>query len=213
MPPCTLSRPACSPKIAPTTPTWRETSPPSKEPRQPGDWPVKQSWWETHGGKRGREKKNNNNCLEDVRKCGTQDESKLIHIFFFFVPFFPGLISIQTYFPGHSPSCLGSLKNGLEGGWDWWRFVLTHLCEGSSPHAVLTCNNACRQAATKIWHRPMQWNVLPVRSKNLYHASLNPNWCQVEVQQSVGIVSCNTRPYSPNHLFSKPDVQQQNMPR
>ena len=78
MPPCTPSRPACSPKIAQTTPTWRETSPPSarcspkhpstpplpaafqpapKEPRQPGDWPVKQSWSETHAKKGARKKK------------------------------------------------------------------------------------------------------------------------------------------------------------
>ena len=31
---------------------------------------------------KGSEKKKTN-CLKDVRKCGTQDESKLIHIFFF----------------------------------------------------------------------------------------------------------------------------------
>ena len=55
---------------------------------------------------------------------------------------------------------------------------------------------------------------VPVRSKNAkFHASLNSNLCQVEVQQFVGIVSCKTRPCSANHFYTKPDVQQQNMPR
>ena len=34
---------------------WREPALP-----QPGDWPAKQSWWETNGGKKERGKKNKN---------------------------------------------------------------------------------------------------------------------------------------------------------
>ena len=53
-----------------------------------------------------------------------------------------------------------------------------------------------------------------LRSKNAkFYTSLNSNLCQVEVQQFVGIVSCKTRPCSANHFYTKPDVQQQNMPR
>ena len=85
---------------------------------------------------------------------------------------------------------------------------------GGTPHTLQTSNNECKQTATKICHRPVQRNVLPVRSKNAkFHASLNSSLCRVEVQQFVGIVSCKTRPCSANHFCTKPDVQQQNMPR
>ena len=71
-PPCTPSRPACSPKIVPTTGTWKERTLPQPgaprhlstppigptEPKQPGNRPVQQSYCSEPCGEKTKTRKN-----------------------------------------------------------------------------------------------------------------------------------------------------------
>ena len=89
-----------------------------------------------------------------------------------------------------------------------------YLCQVGRATYLATFMHARNHTTAKIWHWPVLRNVLPVRAADpRFHAILSCPLCRMEGQQFVGIVSCKTRPCSPNRCHARPDVQLQTRPQ